>query len=54
MSKVLDNCGPGNIPKELAKKMNRSKVKALEIEKAQLAAHAASVTIELAEREAIL
>ena len=37
VSKVFDNCGLGNILQELAKKTGRSKVDALENQKAQLA-----------------
>lgn len=44
VSMALDNCGPKNILRELAKKMDRSKVNALETEKAQLAAHVAAMT----------
>jgi hypothetical protein len=44
MSRVLGNCGPGNILRELTKKTDRSKVDALETEKAQLAAQVAPMT----------
>lgn len=50
VSKALDNCGLGNILKELAKKMDRSRVEALETEKAQLAAQVGAMTIELADK----
>ena len=50
MSKALDNCGPKNILRELAKKMDRAKVEALETEKAQLAAQVAAMTTELVEK----
>lgn len=50
MSKALDNCEHGNFLRELAKKMDRSKVEVLETEKAQLAAQVAAMTRELAEK----
>ena len=46
----MDNCGPGNILWELAKKMDRSKVDALEIEKAHLTTQVAAMTLELARK----
>ena len=49
VSRALDNCGPGNILLELAKKTDRSKVDALETEKAQLVAQVAAMTQELAQ-----
>jgi hypothetical protein len=47
VSRALGNSGPGNILRELARKMDRSKVDALKTEKAQLAAHVAAMTREL-------
>ena len=47
MSRALDNCGPGNILRELAKKTDLSRVEALEMEKAQPAAHVAAMTQDL-------
>ena len=47
---ALDNCGPVNILRELAKKTNRSKVDALETEKAQVAAQIAAMTQDLAQK----
>jgi hypothetical protein len=48
VSRVLGNCGPGNILWEYTKKTDRSKVDAMEMEKAQLAAQVATMTQELA------
>lgn len=45
---ALDNCGPGNILRESAKKTYWLKVEAMEIEKAQLAMQVAAMTQELA------
>ena len=50
MSRALDNCGPGNILRELAKKTDQSKVDALETEKAHLIAQVAAMTLELAQK----
>jgi hypothetical protein len=50
VSRALGNCGPKNILWELAKKTDRSKVDALETEKAQLAAQVAAMTQELAQK----
>ena len=44
---ALDNCRPGNILRELAKRTDRKKVEALETEKTQLAAQVAAMTQEL-------
>jgi hypothetical protein len=50
VSRALDNCGPGNILRQLAKKTDQSKVDALETEKAQLAAYVATMTQELTQK----
>ena len=50
VSKALDNYGLGNILQVLAKKTDWSKVDALEIEKAQLAAQVVAMTLELAQK----
>jgi uncharacterized protein YPO0396 len=50
VNKALDNCGHGNILRELAKKIDRSKIDALETEKAQLTSHVAAMTQELAKK----
>ena len=50
VNRALDNCGPGNILRELAKPMDRKKFKALETEKAQLAAEVAAMTQELTQK----
>lgn len=50
VSKALDNCGPKNILRELAKKTNRLIVDALEIEKAQLTAQVVAMTQELTQK----
>ena len=50
MSKALDNCRPKNTLWELAKKMDWSKVEALETKKAQLAAQVAAMTTKLVEK----
>ena len=47
MNWVLDNCGPGNILWELAKRTDRKKVEALEMEKAQLTTQVAALAQEL-------
>ena len=47
---ALSNCGPGNILRELAKRTDRKQVETLETEKAQLAAHVAAMTRELAQK----
>ena len=44
VNKALDNYGVGNILRELAKKMDRSRVEALEMEKAKLVAQVAAMT----------
>jgi hypothetical protein len=43
VSRALGNCSPGNILLELAWKMDRSNVDALETEKAQLATQVAAM-----------
>ena len=50
VSRALDNCGPENILRELAKKTDGLKVDALETEKAQLTAQVAAMTQELAQK----
>jgi hypothetical protein len=47
---ALDNYGSVNILRELAKTMERSKVDALETEKAQLAAQVATMTQQLTQK----
>ena len=49
MNRALDNCGPGNILRELAKQTDRKQVETLETEKAQLAAQVAAMTHLLAQ-----
>ena len=46
----MDNYGPRNILREFTKKMDRSKVDALETENAQLAAQVAAMTLELVQK----
>ena len=41
---VLNNCGPENILRELAKRADQKDIKKLETEKAQVAAHVAAMT----------
>ena len=50
VSQALRNCSAGNIFRILARKTDRSKVDALETEKAQLAAHVAAMTRELTQK----
>lgn len=40
----MDNCGPGNILKELAKRAEQKKIEKLETKKAHLAALVAAMT----------
>ena len=47
---TLVNCRPGNVLQELAKKTDRSKVDALETEKAHLTAQVVAMTLELAQK----
>ena len=49
-NRALDNCGPGNILRELAKKADRKEIKKLETEKAQLATQVAAMTQELSHK----
>jgi hypothetical protein len=49
-NKALGNCSAGNILRELAKKTDRSKVEALENEKAQLTAQVEAMTKELTQK----
>ena len=50
VNRALDNCGPGNILRELAERTDRKHVETLETEKAQLAALVAAMTQELAQK----
>ena len=49
-NRALDNCGPGNILRELAKKADRKEFKHVKTEYALLAAHVAGMTQELSEK----
>ena len=44
---ALDNCGPGNFLRELAKRADRKELEQLKTEKAQLTAHVAAMTQDL-------
>ena len=44
---ALDNCGPKNILRELAKRADRKELEQLKTENAQLTAHVAAMTQEL-------
>ena len=46
-NRALDNCGPGNILRELAKRADWKELKQLKTEKAQLTAHVTTMTQEL-------
>ena len=50
VNRALDNYGPGNILRELAKQTNRKHVETLETEKVQLAAQVAAMIQELAQK----
>ena len=50
VNRALRNCGPGNILRELAKRTDRKQVETLKTEKAQLTAHVAAMTRELAQK----
>ena len=50
MNTALGNCGPGNILRELAKRIDRKQVETLETEKAQQAAQVAAISQELAQK----
>ena len=50
VNQTLDNCGPRNILRELAKRTDWKQVETLETEKAQLAAQVASMTQELTQK----
>jgi hypothetical protein len=50
VNKALGNCSAGNILRELAGKTDRSKVEALETEKAELAVHVEAMTRELTKK----
>ena len=47
VNRALDNRGPGNILRELAKWMDQKKLEALETKKMQLAVQVAAMTQEL-------
>ena len=47
---ALDNCGPENILRELAKKADRKEIEQLRMEKAQLAVQVAAMTQELSQK----
>ena len=49
-NRALDNCGPGNILWELAKRTDRKEIEKMETEKAQLAAQVATMTQELSQK----
>ena len=46
VNRALDNYGPENILRELAKRADRNEIEKLETEKAQLVAHVAAMTQE--------
>lgn len=50
VSQNLDNYGPRNIFRELSKRTDQTKVEALEMEKAQLAAQVAAMTLDLTQK----
>ena len=50
VNRALNNCGPGNILRELTKRTDRKKIEALEMEKTQLAAQVAVMTQELSQK----
>ena len=50
VNRALDNCGPGNILRELAKRTDRKQVETLETGNAQLAALVAAMTKEFAQK----
>ena len=50
VNRALDNCGPGNILQELAKRTDRKQVETLETKKAQLVAQVAAMIQELAQK----
>ena len=50
VNQALNNCGPGNILRELAKRTDRKQVETLETEKAQLMAQVTAMTQELAQK----
>ena len=47
---ALDNCGPGNILRELGKRADRKELEQLRTEKAQLTAQVATMTQELSQK----
>ena len=49
-SRAVDNCGPGNILRELAKRADRKEIKKLETKKAQLVAQVAAMTQDLSQK----
>jgi hypothetical protein len=50
ISRALDNLGPGNILRKLAKKTDRLKVDTLETKNAQMAAYMVTMSPELAQK----
>ena len=46
----MDNCGPGNILRELAKRADRKELEQLKTKKAHLTAHVAAMTQELSQK----
>ena len=50
VNRALDNCGPGNILREVAKRVDQKEIEKLETEKAQLAAQVAAMTQELSQK----
>ena len=50
VNRALDNCGPGNILREVAKRADQKEIEKLETEKAQLAAQVAAMTQELSQK----
>ena len=47
---AMDNCGPGNILRDLAKRADRKELEQLKTENAQLTAQVASMTQELSQK----